>query len=415
MRYPYQYTALSKKAELLEAFKGKKLSELPTPSFIVDRGKFKENCEKMLANADRLNVDFRAHVKTHKTVEGTLLQLGSENIKTKKIVVSTLMEAWGLLPLIEKGLIIDVLFSLPVVKSRLPELADLGARIPNLRLMVDNGEQFEVLAEFSKKHKIQKKWSLFIKVNMGSDRAGFDQNSTLDEALFDLLQSPAKNYLSLYGFYCHAGHSYASSTEEQARHFLLNEISSGNNACKKALNIDPSLKLQISVGATPTAHASQSLDISSIDELYGKLELHAGNYPFCDLQQVSTHCVGLDQVSCRVLAEVLSSYPQRGSQGPGEQLINAGVIALAREFGSLPGYGKIVSPKGYENWIVGRLSQEHGILTCLQDTETKMIPLGTKIGIVPQHSCITAASYPWYFVVEHGDIVVDIWVPWRGW
>lgn len=91
MRYLYHYTALSKKTELLEAFKGKKLSELPTPSFIVDRGKFKENCEKMLANADRLNVDFRAHVKTQKTVEGTLLQLGSENIKTKK---SSFLRSW---------------------------------------------------------------------------------------------------------------------------------------------------------------------------------------------------------------------------------------------------------------------------------------------------------------------------------
>lgn len=154
---------------------------------------------------------------------------------------------------------------------QLSKVANLGARIPNLRLMVDNREQFEVLAEFSKKHKIQKKWSLFIKVNMGSDRAGFDESPTLDGALFDLLQSPTKDCLSLYGFYCHAGHSYASSTEEQARHFLLNEIDSVNNACKEALNIDPSLKLQISVGATPTAHASRSLDISSIGELYGKL------------------------------------------------------------------------------------------------------------------------------------------------
>ncbi|SCU79757.1 LANO_0A07404g1_1 [Lachancea nothofagi CBS 11611] len=415
MSYPYKYTAHSDKWVLVEAFKGKRLSELPTPSFIVDRGIFKENCAKMLRNAVHLNADFRAHVKTHKTLEGTLLQLGSGELRTKKIVVSTLIEAWGLLPLIKQGLITDVLFSLPVVKSRLSELTELGALVPNLRLMVDNKEQLEVLAEFSKEYNIQKKWSLFIKVNMGTNRAGFDESSALDEALHDLLKSPAKDYLSLYGFYCHAGHSYASTTEDQARSFLLNEITSGNAACKKALNMDPSLKLQLSVGATPTAHASQSLDILSIGELYGNLELHAGNYPFCDLQQMSTHCIGLNQVSCRVLAEVLSSYPGRGSKGPGEQLINAGVIALAREFGPLPGHGRVYSSKEYENWIVGRLSQEHGILTPLEHMETKMIPLGTKVEIVPQHSCITATSYPWYFIVENGDIVVDIWVPWRGW
>lgn len=120
---------------------------------------------------------------------------------------------------------------------------------------------------------------------MGTDRAGFSDDFTLKETLCDLLKSPLKDYVSLYGFYCHAGHSYASSTEEQAKSYLLNEITSGNAACKKALEVDPSLKLQLSVGATPTAHASEMLKVSSLGKLYGRLELHAGNYPFCDLQQ----------------------------------------------------------------------------------------------------------------------------------
>lgn len=415
MPYPYQFTTTSSKTDLLNSFKGKNLSELPTPSLIVDRSIFKKNCEKMLLNAERLQADFRAHVKTHKTLEGTLLQLGSGERKTNKIVVSTLIEAWGLLPLIEQGIITDVLFSLPVVKSQLSELAALSERLPSLRLMVDNKEQLEVLAEFASTLKSSNKWSIFIKINMGTDRAGFTDDSTLTETLQSLSKSPLKETISLYGFYCHAGHSYQSSTEDQAKSFLLEEINSGNAACKKALEIDSTLKLQLSVGATPTAHASEILDISSVGKLYGNLELHAGNYPFCDLQQMSTNCIGLDQVSCKVLAEVVSTYPGRGAKPPGEQLVNAGVIALAREFGPLPGHGRVFSPKGYENWIVGRLSQEHGILTPLEERETPMIPLGTKVEIVPQHSCITAASYPWYYIVDGGNTVVDVWVPWRGW
>lgn len=416
MSYPYKFTPSANKAELLDAYRGKKLAELPTPSFVVDRGTFKQNCEKMLSNANHLKADFRAHVKTHKTVEGTLLQLGSKDLKTKKIVVSTLAEAWSLVPLFDQGLIEDVLFSLPVVKSRLSELAQLSKHVPHLRLMLDNKEQLDVLVDFSKKNNVQKKWSIFIKINMGTNRAGFEDNPALDQTLHDLLKTSVKDYVTLYGFYCHAGHSYASSTPTQAKSFLLEEIASGNAACKKAIEIDPSLKLQLSVGATPTAHSSEDLEISSVGKLFGHLELHAGNYPFCDLQQMSTHCVGLEQVSCRVLAEVVSSYPGRGSLPPGEQLINAGVIALAREFGPLPGHGRIYSPKGYENWIVGRLSQEHGILTPLEENkDTKMIPSGTRVEIVPQHSCITAAAYPWYFIVEGEDVVVDIWVPYRGW
>lgn len=417
--FPYELTPLADKEKLLKAYKGLKKSEIPTPALIVNRSIFKNNCEKMLKNSINLKADFRAHVKTHKTLEGTELQLGSNDLKTDKIVVSTLMEAWYLLPLVKKGLINDILFSLPVVESRLPELVKLSNEVENLRLMLDNFDQLEILANFSKKNNLTKKWSIFVKVNLGTNRAGLtldddDLNKTIESVLKN---SSISKYISLYGFYCHAGHAYSSCNCNQAENFLIDEINHGNLACKKALDIDPNLNLQISVGSTPTAHASILLEISKLGKLFGNLELHAGNYPFCDLQQISTGCVDSSSVSCRILADVLSTYPNRGSKLPGEQLINAGVIALARESSSIPGFGKIYSPEGYENWIVGRLSQEHGILTPeKEDENTNLIPLGTRVEIIPQHSCITAASYPWYYVFDdESDTVSDIWIPFRGW
>ncbi|GMM44495.1 D-serine ammonia-lyase [Pichia kluyveri] len=421
MSFPYSLTPLADKETLLKQFKGKSKSELPTPGLVVDRKIFIENCEKMLKSASNLDFEFRAHVKTHKTLEGTILQLGSNNLKTDKIVVSTLMEAWNLIPLVEKNLINDVLFSLPVVKSKLPELSELSLKIPNLRLMLDNYQQINTLIEFSKLNNITKKWSIFVKVNMGTNRAGLKND---DEELDLIINSLLKNeenakYVSLFGFYCHAGHAYSSCNCSDAENFLIDEIINGNIACKKAIAINPNLNLTISVGSTPTAHAAEFLKLNKLsndEKIVGKIELHAGNYPFCDLQQISTNCVKIENVSCRVLADVLSIYPNRGDKKPGEELINAGVIALAREFGPLPGHGRIYSPKGYENWIVGRLSQEHGILTPLNENEdTKLIPIDTRVEIVPQHSCITAASYPWYYIVDGDDIVVDIWVPFRGW
>ncbi|KAG7712880.1 hypothetical protein KL930_004186 [Ogataea haglerorum] len=414
MKYPSELTALANKEELLKAYKGVSIESLPTPAFVVDRATFQRNSDKMLENAHNLGADFRAHVKTHKTLEGTALQLGTGKYKTDKIVVSTLREAWGLLPLISKGLIKDILFSLPVVSSRLEELAELGSKVENLRLMVDNLEQLDILAAYSKKHSLSRKWSVFIKINMGTNRAGF-LPSSVGELLEKILKTDTTQTVSLYGFYCHAGHSYTSKNFEQAQSFLISEISSVNEACKEALKFDKSLKLQMSVGATPTAHAAEKFDLSTVGQLFGNLELHAGNYPFCDLQQLATGCIEVSDVACKVIAEVVSAYPRRGSKAPGEQLINAGVIALARESGPLPGFGKIVSPPGYENWAVGRLSQEHGILTPVDEKDTKLIPIGTVVSIIPQHSCITAASYPWYYVVEDGNTVVDIWVPYRGW
>lgn len=410
--FPSSFTSVSQKAAIADAYVGTKIDQLPTPSLLVNKGRYVDNCNKMLKSAASLNADFRPHVKTHKTLEGTAYQLGQGDNATTKIVVSTLMEAWNLMPLVENGSIDDILFSLPVVPSRVQELAALAAKVPSLRVMVDHPDQITWLSQAPG----PKPWSVFIKINMGTNRAGFIADSDL---LTETLNRIQGTLVSIYGFYCHAGHSYSARDGGLAADFLFQEIRAANSAAKLARSLLPGLgPLQISVGATPTAHATQDLTTKDLEaqvpDLAGTLELHAGNYPFLDLQQVATNCVGLENVSCSVLAEVISNYPGRGPNSPGEQLINAGVIALAREFGPVPGHGRVVAPSGYENWVVGRLSQEHGILTPLESDKSQAIPLGTKVEIVPQHSCITAASYPYYFVVE-GDEVVDVWVPFRGW
>ena len=97
----------------------------------------------------------------------------------------------------------------------------------------------------------------------------------------------------------------------------------------------------------------------------------------------------------RVLAEVCSVYPERD-----EALVNAGVIALAREPGPLPGFGRVV---GRPEWNVGRLSQEHGILVREGEKGKKVeevFEVGEKVWLWIQHACITAAAYPYYFVVD---------------
>ncbi|ODV77774.1 uncharacterized protein CANTADRAFT_12395 [Suhomyces tanzawaensis NRRL Y-17324] len=423
MTYPSLLTPLADKHQVLAAYQGKHISELPTPSVVIDRTKFQKNCDRMLENAHKLNAGFRAHIKTHKTLEGTLLQLGSGAHRTQRLVVSTTREAWNILPLVEQGLVSDILFSLPVVKSRLPELAELATKVPQLRLMLDNTQQLDTLAEFREAHPETKKWSVYVKIDMGTSRAGLiNDTKYLDELLAKLLKDDRiRQHVDTYGFYCHAGHSYASDSENKAKDFLLQEITHANAAAAAAMKLDPSASYHISVGATPTAHASELLTTEELAEkfeggLAGKLELHAGNYPCCDLQQLSTGCITEDNISFTLIADVLSTYPERGNKAPGEQLINAGAIALAREFGPVYGHGRIMEPRGYENWVVGRLSQEHGILVPLDETKkTEFLPINTRVRVIPQHSCITAAAHPWFYIVDEKDVVVDVWVPATGW
>ncbi|XP_052092427.1 uncharacterized protein LOC127728878 [Mytilus californianus] len=65
------------------------ICDVPTPSFLVDLDKTKNNAKKMIDTCERLEVQLRPHMKTHKTVDlGTLMTNGTNTT----IEVSTLNE-----------------------------------------------------------------------------------------------------------------------------------------------------------------------------------------------------------------------------------------------------------------------------------------------------------------------------------
>jgi D-serine deaminase-like pyridoxal phosphate-dependent protein len=122
--------------------------------------------------------------------------------------------------------------------------------------------------------------------------------------------------------------------------------------------------------------------------------------------------VKLDNVAVSVLSRVISVYPHRG-----EALCDAGGIAMSKDTGPIPGHGAVVSPKELNNWKLGRVSQEHGILVQDSDASKGQSPeIGQVIRIVGQHACMVLSNHSWFYIVEDGgDQVVDVWVPWKGW
>lgn len=88
---------LSDMTSLKKHFVGQKVVDLPTPSIILDRSLIKKNCTAMLQICKKLGVGFRAHVKSHKTLELSRIQVGDglsglENTPAQ-FIVSTLAEA----------------------------------------------------------------------------------------------------------------------------------------------------------------------------------------------------------------------------------------------------------------------------------------------------------------------------------
>ncbi|RDX55797.1 hypothetical protein K466DRAFT_649910 [Polyporus arcularius HHB13444] len=434
-RTPYHISGKPEKQDLVDEYKGKNLDALRTPALIIDRAIFARNCAKMHDLAKSLGARFRAHVKSHKTPEGTRLQLLSTADETHSIVVSTVMEVCEVFRagLMADGTVKDVLYGLPMAPNKIADLSaltdELAAVGANMRILVDHPDQVKVIEAWESTKAQHRRWSVFMKVDSGNQRAGLRPDSPAFTALLKaVLASPS---ISVYGFYTHAGNSYASTSFDEAQDFLLSEVTAVNTAAALALQMIASTGLAppkepfvLSVGATPTAHAATpELKAKLESVLNGVLELHAGNYPLLDLQQLNTGLITHHDIAQRVLATVISYYPGRGENGSDEAMCDAGAIAMSKDTGPRPGYGDVIG----KPWRMSRCSQEHGIMSQMSPASFQLGPihgdgslkLGDMVQIVGQHACLILAGYPWYYVVDSGvsdgNVVVDVWVPWKGW
>ncbi|KAK6222704.1 hypothetical protein LQW54_000885 [Pestalotiopsis sp. IQ-011] len=378
------------------SFIGKTVSELPTPSLVVSLPTVKRNIDAVHKDVEELGIGFRPHVKTLKTTEITKMMLGSSG-KYKGIIASTLAEIRGALPLAEQGLINECLYGIPVCPSYLAQLASFRSAV-KIILMVDNEQQIDALEAFG----ASEPWDIFIKLDVGSRRAGVEHKSPALRRLAE--RADKSDAVSIYGFYCHAGHSYGGRTTADAEETLNVEIDSVVDA---AALLPGARDLVVSIGATPTAHVVGALGAKVPANV--KLELHAGNFPVNDLQQVSTNLVHETDQGVRVVAEVCGVYPERN-----EALVNAGAVALSRETSGYEGFGRVVGRPG---WYPVRLSQEHGILASRRDGDRveAEFRIGDKVCLYVNHACITAAAFFVYYVVDGNDVVVDTWIPWKGW
>lgn len=432
-------------ASLQLQYVGKKLENLLTPAAIIDRAVVRTNCNAMLDVCGKLGVGFRAHVKSHKTLELAKLQVGSKG--PANFIVSTLAEGENLLPFLlacqENGRESSVLYGVPIAQSAVPRLLRLASKLVpgSVNILIDNIEAFQKIHAQLGSTKI----GVFIKIDTGYNRAGIKTSSSKFPDLVKAVVERVGD--SFRGFYSHFGHSYGGNSEDDAAHGLIAEL----QGLQEAVGAVPkgfSGRLVLTVGATPTATAAQNMLSHSprageFQELLGSLEekytieLHAGVYPLLDMQQIATHArpttgtapLSKESVGMKVLLEVSSVYDEREKP---EALVSAGSLALGREpCKSYPGWGiltnelgntvnKVYDERGDKTgWIVGRISQEHGILTW-EGPRAHMKPLeiGAKVLVWPNHACVAGAGFGWYLIVDSengGDTVVDIWVRWRGW
>ena len=370
------------------------LLDLETPHILLDQDRLQANIQLIQDIGNTRGVNVRPHIKTHKCLELARQQIdaGAVGITSSKVD--------EVLVFINNGIrSVTVAYPL-VVDSKLDRLiAAARAHDVDLRLIVDSTAGVNAIAQVAGRH--QKQISIFLKIDVGLHRCGLTEDDPgLVELVQKVVQEPALNFVGLLS---HAGHTYGADDADAARKIAQEECKIMNRV-RKRLESNGIEVSEVSVGSTPGTLASDSYD--------GITEIRPGNYIFMDRMPLRLKVIELNQIALSVLATVVS-------QNSDYFIIDAGSKTLSSDQGAhgmpgMEGFGLVYPADRFEDtdheMIVTRLSEEHGVVIRKDfDLET-----GSKVRLVPNHSCVVANLLDTYAVLKDGQIVEQWDVDARG-
>lgn len=372
-----------------------KLTDLQTPAALLDEARLDANLARMQAQADRLGVALRPHVKTHKCLPVAQRQRA---LGARGVTVSTLKEAEAFF---DAGFD-DIVYAIGLSPDKIGRVQALRQRGCRLKVLVDSVDAAQAVAA------ARAALEVLIEVDVDGARAGLAPDAPELLAVGRLLHDGGAQ---LAGVLTHCGRSYelhtpaalqAMAEQERARCVLAaTRLREAGLPCPV-----------VSVGSTPTALSARALA--------GVTEMRPGVYAFFDLVIAGTGVCSIDDVALSVLATVIGHQKDKGWA-----LTDAGWMALSRDRGTQSqrvdwGYGLVCDASGrpLPGLQVQAASQEHGVI---QQTDgappediTRRLPIGTRVRVLPNHACATAAQHDRYHLVRGAELR-DAWPRINGW
>ena len=363
---------------------------LQTPAFIVDRGRLRTNIDRAEARCRELKVAFRPHMKTAKSHDIARM---IPSALSHGITVSTVREAehFG-----AEG--IDILYAVCVTPDKLARLAEVARKKATVRLAVDSAAAVD--AVIAGATDLETAFDVLIEIDSGEHRSGLVPTDPRIVELAQRLHESDRTRFS--GVYTHAGHAYEASSAEEIRAIAEDERASVVTAADgiRAAGVPCDI---VSVGSTPTMTFAAHLE--------GVTEVRAGVLVFHDLYQAALGTCSRDDIASTVLTTVIGHQPDHGTI-----LCDAGGMALSKDRSTAAlgpqgdcAYGLVADLNGevIEGLKVDDVFQEHGLIRG-PAADPANFPIGSRLRVLPNHSCMTAAAYARYYVVD-GIEVVGVW------
>ncbi len=363
-----------------------RLADLPTPCLVLDRAILRANIARMASALARHGVPLRPHMKTAKSIDVAWLALAGQ---PGGITVSTLLEAGYFAA---HG-IRDILYAVGITPGKLDAVAALNARGADVAVITDDLDVAAAIGAHPSPPRT------LIEIDTGEARGGLTPD---DERLLPVAERLGSH---LAGVMTHAGHSYSGRNDAAIARVAEAERAGAVHAAERLRAAGHRAPI-VSVGSSPTAMHAGSLT--------GVTEMRAGVYMFGDLFQAEIGTHGMGDIAVTVLASVIG-------RRPGQLLIDAGGLALSKDRSTADaprdwGYGRVLDVSGAPlgESLVRRAYQEHGVVE-LDTAAVADQPVGARVRVAPNHTCMTAAAHDRYHVVEGSDDVVAVWPRVNGW
>jgi D-serine deaminase-like pyridoxal phosphate-dependent protein len=366
------------------------LDALDTPTLLLDPARLDRNLERLATRLARLGVPLRPHVKTAKSLPVIARALAGQ---PGGVTVSTLKEAEECF----SAGITDILYAVGISPQKLPRVASLRGRGADVTVIVDSMEMAEHLRTHGE-------IPALIEIDSDGHRAGVAPESPL---LLDIGRALGAR---LRGVMTHAGESYQSKTLEAKRAMAERERSGAVRAAERLRAVHLPCAT-VSVGSTPTAMFAE--------DLTGVTEVRAGVHMFMDLVMAGLGVCTADDIAISVLTTVIGHQVEKGWI-----LTDGGWMAMSRDRGTATqdtdwGYGMVcdVSGRPIDDLVVSGANQEHGIISSRSrgTIELAKYPVGTRLRVLPNHACSTAAQYDAYDVLSSDGGVHARWPRFNGW
>ena len=369
--------------------------DLKTPALNLHRTRLERNAARMRDRVAKLGVTLRPHVKTSKSIDVLRILAGGADLP---ITVSTLAEARYFFA---HG-VTDILYAVGIAPVKLAEVAELIRAGCKLRVILDTLEAAEAVRAFSEAEQVP--IETLIEIDSDGHRAGVAPD---DDLLLEIGRTLGD---ALAGVMTHAGASYDCRHQSEFEAVAEQE---------RALTVRAADRLRAAGLPCPIVSVGSTPSVSYARDLTGVTEARVGVYAFGDLVQSQLGTCATDDIAIGVLASVIGHNRHHN-----RVLTDAGFLALSRDPGMRDGpidwgYGAVCDPVSgavIDDVIVSSTNQEHGIITARSGSiDFARFPIGSRVLVLPNHSCATAAAYDRYYVTEGGEKIIDVWERVNGW